>query len=73
MSHGILVFRGGLLGDPVGLGKSLTSLLFAARFRREYPDSGPVFIVARKSCVLQWRDEIITHFKGVSRLGFVTT
>lgn len=48
-------------------GKSLTALLFAVRFRKAYPDSGPVLVVARKSCVLQWEEELIKHFKEVSR------
>jgi hypothetical protein len=30
-------YRGGILGDPFGLGKSLTVALFAVRFLRQYP------------------------------------
>lgn len=58
-------YRGGILGDPVGLGKSLTVALFSVRFLRQYPRSGPVIIVCRKSCVLQWEGEFIKHFKEV--------
>jgi superfamily II DNA or RNA helicase len=65
-------FRGGLLGDTVGLGKSLTALLVAIRIRRAQPRSGFILVVCRKACLRQWYDEIQQHFKTVSWTGNVS-
>ncbi|KAK3401535.1 P-loop containing nucleoside triphosphate hydrolase protein, partial [Sordaria brevicollis] len=55
-------FRGALLCDEMGLGKSLTALVAAIKLKRDLPGSGYVLVITRKSCVLQWLDEIRKHF-----------
>ncbi|RGP58507.1 global transactivator [Fusarium longipes] len=60
---------GGLvLGDETGLGKSLTALVAALHQRNEMlPDCGPVAVVTRPGCVIQWIDEIKKHFREETR------
>lgn len=58
-------YGGGLLADPVGLGKSLTALVAALRYKVLRPDSGPVLVTCRKGSVMQWYEEACSHFEPV--------
>lgn len=59
--------EGAILGDETGLGKSLSALLAALAKRKEmFPYAGPVLVVCRAGCVIQWLEEIYTHFDKVS-------
>ncbi|KAH8889402.1 P-loop containing nucleoside triphosphate hydrolase protein [Thozetella sp. PMI_491] len=58
---------GGILGDRVGMGKTLTSLLAALELRRQLPNPGFILIVCRPTLVLQWYDEIHRHFHDERR------
>ncbi|CEI64840.1 hypothetical protein FVEN_g3338 [Fusarium venenatum] len=60
---------GGLiLGDDTGLGKSLTALVAALHQRNKMlPDCGPVAVVTRPACILQWWEEIEQHFSEETR------
>ncbi|KAJ4218403.1 hypothetical protein NW759_008297 [Fusarium solani] len=64
-------FRGCILRDAVGLGKSLTALVAALELRDELPQShprrGPVLVVCRSGCIFQWVEEIRKHWKRAHR------
>ncbi|KAJ3468329.1 hypothetical protein MRS44_002394 [Fusarium solani] len=64
-------FRGCILRDAVGLGKSLTALVAALELRDELPKShprrGPVLVVCRSGCIFQWVEEIRKHWKRAHR------
>ncbi|PCD45426.1 hypothetical protein AU210_000860 [Fusarium oxysporum f. sp. radicis-cucumerinum] len=60
--------EGAILGDDTGLGKSLSALLAALAKRKEmFPYAGPVLVVCRAGCVIQWLEEIYTHFNKAHR------
>jgi superfamily II DNA or RNA helicase len=61
-------FKGGLLGDPVGLGKSLTALVAALKIVQNQQLRGFILVVTRKSCMTQWVNEVRHHFKKVCLL-----
>ncbi|KAL4727264.1 hypothetical protein ACLX1H_006170 [Fusarium chlamydosporum] len=50
------MFKGMILADPPGLGKTLSALAMIARF--DSPERGPSVIVAPSSCCHQWMQEI---------------
>ncbi|KAK0291070.1 hypothetical protein LTR35_001791 [Friedmanniomyces endolithicus] len=54
-------FKGAILADPPGLGKSLTALLAALAARQS--GDGPILIVVPASCAYQWMQEIGKAFK----------
>ncbi|OBS27179.1 hypothetical protein FPOA_01120 [Fusarium poae] len=60
---------GGLIiGDETGLGKSLMALVAALHQRNQMlPECGPVCVVTRPGCVVQWWDEIDRHFSEETR------
>lgn len=51
-------FKGGILGDSMGLGKSSTALVAALELRKRLlPNHDFISIVCRAGCVLQWAKE----------------
>ncbi|RSL96424.1 hypothetical protein CDV31_013492 [Fusarium ambrosium] len=68
-------FRGCILSDAVGLGKSLTALVAALELREElpvgHPRRGPVLVVCRSGCVSQWAGELTRHWKREHRPTFL--
>lgn len=62
-------FKGGVLGDEQGLGKSLTAIAAMvddAVANEGKPYRGFNLIVTTKSCAPQWINEIKTHYGPVS-------
>jgi SNF2 family DNA or RNA helicase len=60
-------WRGGIIADAMGLGKSFTVLLAALTLQKEMkPNCGFILIICRKACVFQWKDELEKHFVKVS-------
>lgn len=59
-------FRGGFLADDPGLGKTYTAILGALQSRKE-TGGGFILVVCPKSRTHQWADELIKHFKPVSK------
>jgi SNF2 family DNA or RNA helicase len=49
-------FKGMILADPPGLGKTLATLMAVWSARK--PGDGPVLIVVPPSCARQWMEEI---------------
>ncbi|QPC66833.1 hypothetical protein HYE67_009064 [Fusarium culmorum] len=63
-----LLLGGLVLGDETGLGKSLTALVAALHQRNKMlPACGPVAVITRPSCVIQWWEEIKRHFSKETR------
>ena len=56
-------FKGMILGDPPGLGKTLSALSMIAR--ASHHGRGPSVIVAPLSCCQQWMQEINKFFNDV--------
>lgn len=63
--------RGAVLGDGMGLGKTLTSINVALRDPNE-PYEGPVLVVAPKAVQSTWLDELSFHFRQVRRFHRAT-
>lgn len=56
-------FKGMILGDTPGLGKTLALLLMIEESRQ--PHDGPVLLVVPPSCARQWVEELRTNLKEV--------
>jgi SNF2 family DNA or RNA helicase len=56
-------FKGMILADLPGLGKTLSLLMTFVVGRK--PGDGPSLVVVPASCCRQWMEEIRLHFKDV--------
>ncbi|KAI6368048.1 hypothetical protein MCOR25_004731 [Pyricularia grisea] len=64
------LFKGCLIADPPGLGKTLSSLMAASESRR--PGDGPCVVVAPRSCCDQWMREGNRFFGDNLKMIMVT-
>ncbi|KAI9764339.1 MAG: hypothetical protein M1835_007597 [Candelina submexicana] len=60
-------YRGGILGDPMGLGKTLAAILLIVATPRTSAQ-GPAVIVTRKSLVPNWVNELRNNLKSTAQL-----
>lgn len=58
-------FRGGIMGDMMGLGKTIMTLVAVMIDRRKRPGTFSL-VITSKSCVSQWRREAHDYFRPVS-------
>ena len=56
--------RGALLADDMGLGKTLQLLCVIARYYEQHPDSPPSLVLAPKTLVDNWENEVKRFFTG---------
>lgn len=56
------IFKGGILGDPVGLGKTLSVITLILSKRRS-PSEAPPLVITKKAVVSHWVEELRRHIK----------
>ena len=64
-------FRGGLLADPPGLDKTLTTLLMLNHERSFSKNNLPFIVVCPLGCVRQWQSEVKNNFLEVLTLSIL--
>ncbi|KAK1973764.1 P-loop containing nucleoside triphosphate hydrolase protein [Colletotrichum cereale] len=55
-------FNGCILGDEMGMGKTLVCIVTALLYRQEHPSSNFTLVVTPKSCIRGWKKQLEVHF-----------